>query len=125
MKEVLNRFYHLLAISFILPAMTGLLACQSGYGTPTPTTSSPPASGNTVTLANFAFSPATLTVEVGTMVTWTNNDSTTHTVTSGTGVFESGNLALNATYTYVFAETGTFSYYCSIHPSMKGTVIVE
>jgi plastocyanin len=78
-----------------------------------------------VTLANFAFSPTTLTVKVGTTVTWTNKDSTSHTVVSDTGVFDSGNLAPNATYTYVFAKAGTFNYHCSIHPSMKGTVIVQ
>ncbi len=124
MKKSLNGFSRLLAISSILLAMTGLLACQ-GYGATTPTTSSPPASGNSVTLANFAFSPATLTVKVGTTVTWTNKDPATHTVTSDTGVFESGNLAASASYSYVFSKAGTFNYHCSIHPSMKGSVVVQ
>jgi plastocyanin len=76
-------------------------------------------------MANLAFSPATLTIKVGTTVTWTNKDSTTHTVISDNGVFQSGNMAPNATFTYTFNNAGTFPYHCSIHPSMKGTVVVQ
>jgi plastocyanin len=125
MKSILHRSFPLISIILILITLVSLSACSSGYGTTSPTTSSPQASGNSVTLANFAFSPATLNVKAGTTVTWTNKDSTSHTVVSDTGVFDSGNLAPNATYTYVFAKAGTFDYHCSIHPSMKGTVIVQ
>jgi plastocyanin len=76
-------------------------------------------------LANFAFSPATLNIQVGTMVSWTNNDSTTHTVTSDNGIFDSGNLAPNATFSYTFNTAGTFAYHCAIHTSMTGKVVVK
>ena len=82
-------------------------------------------SAASVSIANFAFSPATLTVSVGTVVTWTNNDSTTHTVTSDTGVFSSGGMDQHATFSYTFSTAGTYTYYCSIHTYMKGTVIVK
>jgi plastocyanin len=78
-----------------------------------------------VEISGFAFVPPTLTVSVGTRVTWTNNDSTNHTVTSNDNLFESGNLAKGATFSYTFEEKGTFDYHCKIHPSMTGKIIVE
>jgi plastocyanin len=80
---------------------------------------------NTVTIQGFAFSPATLTVPVNTTVTWTNKDGTTHTVTSDTGAFDSGSIAANQSYSFKFSSTGTYSYHCSIHPEMKGQIVVQ
>jgi len=72
-----------------------------------------------------AYSPQTLTVKAGTKVTWVNKDTVTHTVTShGISLFDSGNLATGATFSYTFARAGTYPYYCTIHPWMKGTVVV-
>ena len=85
-----------------------------------------PAATNAVTIQNFAFNPSNITVKKGTTVTWTNNDSTTHTVTetdSQTGP-DSGDLSPGKSYSFTFNATGTFHYHCSIHPSMTGTVIV-
>jgi len=79
--------------------------------------------GNTVDIRNFAFNPATLTVKVGTTVTWINNDSVTHAIKSDT--FNSGNLAKGQTDQYTFNNRGTFDYSCRIHPSMKGQIIVQ
>jgi plastocyanin len=62
---------------------------------------------------------------MGTTVTWTNLDSTVHTVTSGTGAFDSGALGQNATFSYTFNSRGTFNYHCTLHPFMTGKVIVE
>ncbi len=107
--------------------VAALASCGGGYGAPAPksTTSSPPVSGNAVTISNFSFSPGSLTVSVGTKVTWTNKDSTTHTVTSDSGAFNSGNLAPNASYSYTFSSAGTFSYHCAIHTYMTGTITVQ
>lgn len=81
---------------------------------------------NTVVIQNFAFSPNNLTVKTGTTVTWINNDSTTHTITSDNGAFQSsGNLNQGAKYTFTFTKAGTYPYHCSIHPNMKGTVVVQ
>ena len=78
-----------------------------------------------VTIQNFAFSPASITVKVGTKVTWTNKDSAAHTVTGDSNDGPaSGTLAQDASYSFTFTKAGTFKYDCSIHPDMKGTVIV-
>jgi len=71
------------------------------------------------------FAPADLTVDKGTTVTWNNDDSTTHTVTAGSKVFDSGNLEKGKSFSYTFNEPGVFEYACTIHPSMKGKVTVK
>ncbi|HSX17466.1 MAG TPA: cupredoxin domain-containing protein [Patescibacteria group bacterium] len=78
-----------------------------------------------VEIKDFAFSPGTITVKKGTTVTWTNNDSTPHTVTadSGTGP-DSGSLSKGQTYTFKYDTVGTFSYHCSFHSNMTAKVIV-
>ena len=77
----------------------------------------------TVSIKDFAFNPATITITKGTKVTWVNEDSAPHTATSE-GSFDSVTLSKGQSFSYIFAETGTFNYKCSIHPSMKGKVIV-
>ncbi|WSP59069.1 cupredoxin family copper-binding protein [Streptomyces sp. NBC_01241] len=94
---------------------------------PTAGQSSAPAAANAVTIKNFAFSPAKLTVKAGTKVTWTNTDPDTHTVTSkqgSGGPLKSKGLATNDTYSYTFTKPGTYAYYCTIHPFMTATVEV-
>jgi plastocyanin len=78
-----------------------------------------------VTIANFAFDPATVTVNVGDSVTWTNDDGTAHTATAGDGSFDTGNIGGGQSATVTFDTAGTFAYVCSIHPQMAGTVVVE
>ncbi|MHB8646940.1 MAG: cupredoxin domain-containing protein [Thermomicrobiales bacterium] len=77
-----------------------------------------------ITVQGFAFSPATITVPVGTKVTWTNKDPATHTVTSDTGVFDSKNLATGATFSFTFNQAGSFAYHCNIHTRMTATIVV-
>lgn len=80
----------------------------------------------TVTIANFAFTPQTITVKRGSTVIWTNEDSVGHTVTSDTGNgLDSPLLSKGQSYSKIFNATGTFSYHCTPHPNMKGIVIVE
>lgn len=77
-----------------------------------------------VVIEDNAFNPATVNISTGDTVRWTNLDSTTHTVT-GTGTsFVSENLNQGDSYEFLFTDPGTYEYYCSIHPSMKGTVVV-
>ena len=78
---------------------------------------------NNVTIINFSFSPKEITIKPGDTVIWTNNDSVTHTVT-GIG-WGSNNLTLGQTYSKVFDTVGTFTYNCSIHTSMTGSVVVK
>jgi plastocyanin len=95
--------------------------------------------GNSVTISPGSsvpsngkfFVPETLTVSKGTTITWTNGDSTLHTVTSGSAEsgnsgteFDSSYLAAGKTFQHQFSTSGTFDYYCTLHPYMKGKVIV-
>jgi|SRR5215471_1179578 len=109
-------------------------ACGSSYSNNTNTPSGTPiASGpNTVLAPNGAylgpgngFTPSTLTVPVGTTVTWGNNDVTTHTVTSDTGVFNSNNLNAGNTFQFKFDNPGQYKYHCTIHSFMNGTIVVQ
>jgi plastocyanin len=128
-------------------AVIALAACGGGSPTVAPTTAAPgtpagatgtpagatatPAaivcaatgSGTAATIADFAFAPNPVTVSSGGFATWTNNDSTTHTVTFDTGP-DCGNVAAGASVTVAFNAAGTYPYHCSIHPSMKGSVTV-
>ena len=71
------------------------------------------------------YSPRDLSVTLGTAVTWVNRDTVTHTVTSQAGgMFDSGSLSTGGTFKFTFPATGTFPYYCAVHPWMKGTIVV-
>ena len=78
-----------------------------------------------VKIDNFSFGPQTLTVPVGTTVTWTNRDDIPHTVVSNDGVFKSKVRDTDETFSYTFTKAGTYGYYCSVHPKMTGTVVVQ
>ena len=85
----------------------------------------------TVNIQNFAFVPASITVQKGTTVTWVNLDTSTHQIRNDIqgslaqgALFSSDSLLKDARYSFKFDIPGTYPYYCTIHPSMKGTVIV-
>ncbi len=71
------------------------------------------------------FSPATLTIAVGSTVIWKNTGKIPHTVTSDDGTFDSGDLPAGGTFRFTFTTSGTFHYGCSYHPYMTGTIIVQ
>jgi plastocyanin len=81
--------------------------------------------GPQVTIDNFAFSPALLTVTVGTTVTWTNHDDIVHTVTALGGRFHSDPLDTDDHFSYQFTSTGVYTYFCSIHPHMIAHIVVR
>ena len=89
-----------------------------------PAPASAPVATSSVTIKNFAFSPASITVKVGTTVTWTNQDQDAHTVTDKGGAFGSQALDTNASYKFTFSKPGTYNYFCTIHPFMTATVVV-
>jgi plastocyanin len=79
-----------------------------------------------ITIRNFAFEPATLTVSAGSKVVWTNRDDEPHLVASAGGQFPaSPALDTDDSYGAVFEKPGTYAYFCSIHPHMVGTIIVK
>jgi amicyanin len=80
---------------------------------------------HSVDIANFAFSPQTLTIQVGDTVTWTNLDTVQHTATSTSGAFDTGLLDQNEGYSITFTQPGTFDYLCTPHPSMTGQIVVQ
>lgn len=101
---------------------------MNGYGsgqTQQNPSSGTPVTGDTVTIRNFAFQPANLGVKVGMMVTWTNQDTTPHTVTfRDNSLKSSGILRQSDTYSYTFTKTGVFTYYCDLHDYMTAQVTV-
>ncbi len=80
---------------------------------------------NEVFIQSMAFDPGTITVSANTTITWTNKDGVAHTVTSTAGLFDSGTINSNGTYSHLFSTAGTFPYKCSIHSTMNATVIVN
>lgn len=78
-----------------------------------------------VHIHNFAFAPATLHVPAGTQVRFVNDDSDAHTVTSTQRLFDSKGLDTNDGWTFTFSRPGRYTYFCALHPYMKGTVVVE
>src|SRR5207245_11137812 len=92
-----------------------------------PTSTLPAVSGgaNSVAIVGYAFSPNTLSVPLGATVTWTNQDADAHTATSDTGgVFDSGHLAQGQSYPHTFNPVGSFTYKCTYHANMHGTIVV-
>ncbi len=78
-----------------------------------------------VKIDNFSFGSAELTVPAGTTVTWTNRDDIPHTVVSTDKVFKSKVLDTDEKFSFTFSKTGTYPYFCSIHPKMTAKVIVQ
>ena len=116
---------------FVLAPKGGYNFSPSSYTPPStaPTTESQgtpsaTAAKNAVRIANFKFSPAALTVKAGDSVTWTNSDSAGHSATADNKSFDTGVLAQGKSGTTTFSKAGTFTYYCSVHPMMKGTITV-
>ena len=78
-----------------------------------------------VTIDDFAFGPATLTVARGTTVTWTNKDDEPHTVATEDKRIKSPALDTDESFAFTFDQPGTYNYFCSVHPRMQGKVIVQ
>lgn len=83
-----------------------------------------PAASKSVTISDFEFAPATVNINVGDSVTWTNRGPTLHTATASDGSFDSGNLDRGERYSKTFTSPGTYSYICKPHPFMRGRVVV-
>ncbi len=135
--------------NFLLPALSlvvaGVVACGSGgggYMTGTTTSTGGGggggggASGPVVSIVDYSFSPSSVSIKVGTTVTWTNSGSVAHTTTSDQGVWNSGQIAAASgggiygggtaagSYSYTFGTAGTYTYHCMNHPQMTGTITV-
>jgi plastocyanin len=125
-----QRPTRLLAGAALLLAIAAslLVGCgsDSGAGQSTSDSSTSATGATAVTIEDYTYEPASLTVPVGTTVRFTNEDSTPHTATSKqSGVFESGSIDTGKTGEVTLEEAGTFTYYCLFHPFMKGTIVVS
>jgi plastocyanin len=78
-----------------------------------------------VTIENYTFKTSTITITAGDTVVWKNLDDDPHTVTAVDGSFDSKGLAQGDTFTHRFTKPGKYSYYCKVHPMMRGTIIVK
>jgi plastocyanin len=110
--------------SLVTPVMIAVLLLSAGSPRVT-ANDQPSAAAADVKIDNFVFGPQTLTVQVGTTVTWTNHDDIPHTVVSTEGVFKSKVRDTDEKFSYTFTKPGTYPYYCSVHPKMTGTVVVK
>ncbi len=119
--NIMNTRHITLVVGFVISLALVGASCSKSTNS---STTNVPAAAATVTIANMAFTPSTVTVKVGETVTWTNHDGFSHTVTGDAGGPNSGTIAAGQSYSFTFATTGTFAYHCAIHPSMVGTVIV-
>ncbi len=123
----------------LLVILVGGYACSGNSTEPSGTSNNPSNQPTTaVTIRDFSFNAVTLRVSPGTQVLWTNQGQSDHTATSDAGLWDSGLISGNQTggggtygggaaggsYSLTFMEVGEFAYHCSIHPQMKGTVIV-
>ncbi|MEE8420384.1 MAG: cupredoxin family copper-binding protein [Dehalococcoidales bacterium] len=113
----------IIGFALLLIALFGLASCQPT--TPAPAPAPVPSPTVEVEISGFAFKPDTLTVPPGTTVTWTNLDGPAHTVTTRETRYDSKLLPTGDTFSYTFEQNGTYEYYCTIHPFMTATIIVE
>lgn len=100
------------------------LARASAQGRTEPVATVHAAASSGVTIKDFKFMPASISVHVGDTITWSNKDIAPHTATASDGSFDTGNISQGKSASHTFTSAGTFAYICSIHPSMKGTVTV-
>src|SRR5437870_10861948 len=107
------------------PVMIAMLLLLAGSPSVKANNDQSSAATTEVKIDNFSFGPETLTVAVGATVTWTNRDDIPHTVVSTDGVFKSKVRDTDEKFSYTFAKTGTYPYYCSVHPKMTGKVVVQ
>ena len=107
----------ILCVESSLMLAFALLAVQQSVAAGPPTVN--------IKIDNFTFTPPTLTVKAGTQITWTNADDIPHTVVSDDQSFKSRVLDTDEKFAFTASKPGTYRYFCSIHPKMTGTVVVE
>lgn len=110
---------------YLLPVLIVALSLWQAAAVFADSSPAPTANVTKVSIDNYAFKPATVTIPVGASVTWTNLDDDPHTATADNGAFDSKGLAKGDTFTFQFTKPGTYSYHCTVHPFMKATIIVQ
>jgi len=99
---------------------TGVAVCAAGYAC----VAAALPGINRATIDNFTFKPETLTVRLGTTLAWVNEDDIPHSIVEASGKFHSAALDTGDTFSFTFDKTGTFEYFCGLHPFMKAKIVV-
>jgi plastocyanin len=115
----------LVASALISISALAASACGASYSAPSPTPTTGTGTIITVPAGTTSFSPTTLNVDAGTTVVWQNRDSSAHTTTSDTAGLWNATLAPGQEFSRTFSAAGSFSYKCTIHAGMTGTVVVK
>ena len=123
----------LLIVGLLVPLIVTVGCGSTVAATTTSTTQTGPPSPGAgqgtgtieVVMKNIMFVPDTVTIKVGQTVTWVNQDNTQHDVVANQGEFKSKLFGQGQSFSFTFTKAGTYKYYCSIHPQMLGTVIVQ
>ncbi len=110
------RFQLALAVAIAAGLAAGMLTARQARAALDPTSA--------VTIDNFTFTPAEITVPAGAVVRWSNHDDIPHSIVGPNGAFRSAALDTNESYSFAFKTPGTFTYFCGLHPHMTGKVIV-
>jgi plastocyanin len=112
-------------ISFLGAALLILFAGGCSPDSSSPNQPANPSTSNTISIANFAFTPSSKTVALHSTVIWSNNDNATHTATSDAGLWNTGDISSGSSKQITFDSVGTFNYHCTHHSSMKASIIVQ
>jgi plastocyanin len=107
------------------PMMIVVALLSAGSGAVKAGPQQAPAKNVEIKIDNFSFAPGTFTVAVGTTVTWINHDDIPHTVVSTDGVFKSKVMDTDEKFSYTFTKAGSYPYFCSVHPKMTATIVVQ
>ncbi len=121
MNDVSTSVAYLRMLRLVLPALvagllSGVMLARHVHAAQEPKAA--------ISIDNFTFAPATVTIPVGTAVTWTNRDDIPHSIVASDKAFRSQALDTDDGYSFTFARAGTFDYFCGLHPYMTGKVIV-
>jgi plastocyanin len=108
----------MMRMTFVAFAMAAALACTAAPRVARSETVA-------VVIDNFVYSPERLTIKAGTTVTWTNRDDIPHTIASNTRAFKSKVMDTDESFSFTFSIPGEYVYFCSLHPHMTGTIVVE
>lgn len=116
---------YVIGIVIVLLAAVGYFVYTQSYKSSSqPSGSSAAVSTNSVNISNFSFDPPQITVRANSTITFSNKDGVTHTVTADKGTFDQ-EITAGKTVTLTISDPGTYTYHCSVHPAMKGTIIVQ
>ncbi len=126
MKKILLAELSLMTLAFVFAvSLTSLGFVEKGGVDQTAGSGKNQSDSNEVNIDNFSFTPPTLTIPVGTKVTWINHDDVPHIIMNTDKRFVSPVLDTDERFSYTFTSPGTYTYYCSIHPKMTARIIVH